>query len=544
MDPIAIRQAELKSAGLSVPPETSKSPPSTESTGLIPKRPQTTSSRPVSSSSRGGLGNQMFVIGVGILVVVVIIIIALAVAIPSSISQSREATPGIVLAENGTYICNCRDGLPGAPGLSIPGPPGPPGPQGPQGTPGIPGPAGMCIAAPNCASGPTGPQGPPGATGATGPRGFPGVDGLQGPAGPSGPSGATGPSGPTGPTGPIGPSGVNGTCDCFDLPNVTIGNTVLTGTLEVLGNVTCGTQTLFESSCFPNACVNFSACNLQARSLFLTNGNPTELTVGSPNEPTGSSRVTLGRSNAVNSTQPWLLQLFQTYAQTTILESSIFTSIQTLAGDLMIRALGSTNQLLTLASAGLINIQASENIQLQTLGTGDITLQTSALTGRINNFAQGGIFSATTQWNLSTTSYAITAGGNDVYIAGNVNTLTCSATLPLAVDATANSNAILSDLITLNGAQILSGESSGEVSIGPFISVCGGRITSPGGTTTFTGNIHATGERERESFSTFPSSPPCPPASGRGTWRRKRRRRRRRRRKRIFVFCQFFLYSL
>jgi len=79
------------------------------------------------------------------------------------------------------------------------------------------------------------------------------------------------------------------------------------------------------------------------------------------------------------------MQLFQSYAQTTIIESSIFTSIQTLAGDMMIRALGSTNQLLTLASSGLINIQASEQIAITTLGTGDITLQTSAITGKTKN---------------------------------------------------------------------------------------------------------------------------------------------------------------
>jgi hypothetical protein len=75
------------------------------------------------------------------------------------------------------------------------------------------------------------------------------------------------------------------------------------------------------------------------------------------------------------------MQLFQSYAQTTIIESSIFTTIQTLAGDLMIRALGSTSQLLTIASAGLINIQASEQIAISTLGTGDITLQTAAVSG-------------------------------------------------------------------------------------------------------------------------------------------------------------------
>jgi len=169
------------------------------------------------------------------------------------------------------------------------------------------------------------------------------------------------------------------------LQQVTINNTVLTGSLQVLGNVSCGTQTLFESSCFPNACVNFSACDLQAKRLYLTGGSPTALIVGSPNDPTGTISATFGRSNSVNSTLPWLMQLFQSYAQTTIIESSIFTSIQTLAGDMMIRALGSTNQLLTLASSGLINIQASEQIAITTLGTGDITLQTSAITGKTKN---------------------------------------------------------------------------------------------------------------------------------------------------------------
>jgi hypothetical protein len=328
MDNAVIRQAELRGGGL----PTAALSPSSETKPLVP--PPSSTRAPPRGGARveesGLFGSRMFVIG-GILVLVAIVLfVVVPVVVSTSVSQSRESAPIPLAQFNGTVVYACSECLPGAPGLSIVGPTGATGPAGPQGRPGDKGDPGMCLASPTCASGATGPTGPTGATGPRGERGYSGVDGAIGPAGPSGPSGATGPSGPSGPIGPIGEPGVNGTCDCFDLQEVTINNTVLTGSLQVLGNVSCGTQTLFESSCFPNACVNFSSCDLQARRLILTGGSPTAWIVGSPNDPTGTVSATFGRSNTVNSTLPWLMQLFQSYAQTTIIESSIFTTIQTL----------------------------------------------------------------------------------------------------------------------------------------------------------------------------------------------------------------------
>jgi hypothetical protein len=271
MDNTALRRAELQSAGVL----TTSAPDNNGGGGeKTPIRPRGGGATPKQSTGgfSDGFKNRALVTILGVLAIVVVLVIVIPVVISTTVTQTRESAPSSYLAANGSVICNCRDGLPGPPGLSIPGPQGIQGPEGPQGRPGDQGVPGMCIADPSCASGPTGPQGPAGPSGASGQRGYPGVDGAQGPAGPSGPSGATGPSGPSGPSGPQGEHGVNGTCDCFDLQEVTINNTVLTGSLQVLGNVSCGTQTLFESSCFPNACVNFSACDLQARRLLLTGG--------------------------------------------------------------------------------------------------------------------------------------------------------------------------------------------------------------------------------------------------------------------------------
>jgi len=107
-------------------------------------------------------GNRMFVIGGILFLAAIVMFIVVPVVVSTTVSQSRESNPGPFLAANGSVICACSDGLPGAPGLSIPGQTGPSGPAGPQGRPGDKGDPGMCIAAPNCASGPTGPTGPTG----------------------------------------------------------------------------------------------------------------------------------------------------------------------------------------------------------------------------------------------------------------------------------------------------------------------------------------------------------------------------------------------
>jgi hypothetical protein len=185
-------------------------------------------------------------------------------------------------------------------------------------------------------------------------------------------------------------------------------------------------------------------------------------------------------------------ELFRTYSLQTLIDASVFTQIQTLAGDMVIRALGGLGSILTLASSGILNIQAQTGITLQMLGSGDITLQTSSLSGRTVIQSPGGVFATGNSFNVSSASYVFTAGGNDVFLAGTPNTLTCSASLPLPVDTGSNSNRLHQDMITSNGAQILSGESSGILSVGPFLSICGNKIVAPT-TLTVEGDFHATG---------------------------------------------------
>lgn len=446
-----------------------------------------------SPSSSGRTLNTLGVIGIVIGFVVLIVIIVMATSIPSIVWNKNQAPATSTMILNGTTgQCYCRDGLPGAPGQqgppgeSVSGAQGPPGQQGAQGEPG------MCIASPSCASGPPGPKGEQGAKGAQGNRGFPGETGSQGSAGPSGAQGAQGPVGATGPTGPQGDQGFNGTCDCFNLPNVTINTTYVTGLLDVQGNLTCASSTSISPTCFPNACLNFSQCNLVARSLQLVDGSPTALLVGRIGDG-GTSSVIFGSSSAGNATFPWIMQLFQTYATTTTIDSSVYTQIRTLAGDLLIQVLGSFSNVLTLASQGQVQIQSQGALTLQTFGVGDITLQTSSVSNRINLMAPGGIFGTAESFNITAQTYLFTAGGTNVYVAGNQSTLLCGTTIPAPIDTTANSNVFPQDIVMTNGAQIISAENSGLVSIGPGVSVCGGILTAPGGLITVQGSITSSG---------------------------------------------------
>ncbi len=397
---------------------------------------------------------------------IVLFIIILATVIPSVYGNAKaQSAPQMILTDNYTAICACRDGLPGTPGQqgvpgeSVTGPSGPIGPSGPSGV-------AVCLANPTCASGPSGPSGPSGASGARGNQGYPGSDGATGPAGPSGPSGPTGATGPTGPTGPIGEPGLNGTCDCFDLPNITINTTYVTGTLDVQGNLTCSSTSFISSQCFPNVCFNFSACDLEARSLFIGGaGTQSRLIIGE------DATVLFGSAPSGNVSIAYQMLLYQSYSRTTIIESSIYTVLRTTAGDMLIQALGSLSTLLTIASQGLITIQAGGAITLSAAGSGDITLQTSGLNNRINLQAPGGILSTGDSFNVSSQSFVFTAGGWDTYMGGNVNTLVCNSTAPAAVDTTANGVVFRQDVVLQNGAQIISGENSGEVSLGPLLSI-------------------------------------------------------------------------
>jgi hypothetical protein len=455
----------------------------------------TTSKRfnsPSSSSSSYKLTSVSY-IGIFLFFILIIAIILLATVVPSAISNSKQLSESaFVLSDNYTVICSCKDGLPGSPGKAgVQGDPGI-GIQGNQGVPGQTGSPGICLANPSCASGATGPSGPPGPSGRPGRDGFPGRDGASGAAGPSGASGPSGATGATGATGPQGDRGFNGTCDCFNLPNITITDTYVTGVLNITGNLTCSSETFISSSCFPNACLNFSSCDLSARSLNLQGGSPTRLIVGAVGGDVSS--IFFGADGTGNFSAPFQMNEFHSYSKTTLIESSIFTNIQTIGGDLLIRAIGSLSTLLTIACSGVISIQAQTGINIQSLGVGDINLLTSSVNSRTIISSQGGIFAVGSSFNVSSQSYIFTAGGSDIFFAGNVNSLICSASPPLAVDTSSNSNNFRQDIIMSNGAQILSAETSGNVSIGPFLSICGGKISSPSGLLEVSNNLNVIGD--------------------------------------------------
>ncbi|MEM7217373.1 MAG: DNRLRE domain-containing protein [Pseudomonadota bacterium] len=93
-----------------------------------------------------------------------------------------QVTTGAAAEQNATLAITIGGG-----GVGPPGPAGPEGPAGPPGAAGAPGAMGPMGAM--GAQGPIGPAGPEGAAGPTGPQGDMGPAGLQGPVGPAGPAG-------------------------------------------------------------------------------------------------------------------------------------------------------------------------------------------------------------------------------------------------------------------------------------------------------------------------------------------------------------------
>jgi len=459
--------------------------------GRFKKNPRTTPGNTSPVYKRAGGIVLGLLIGIAVFIIVVAV---MATVIPSILStNAMTGQNGFVITPNGTTICNCKDGTPGEPGRK--GDPGESiqGQQGIQGLQGIQGDPGICIANPTCESGATGPTGGTGPRGERGFRGYPGKDGAQGAAGPSGETGEKGDKGDQGIQGIQGIQGPNGTCDCFNLPNITIDETYVTGLLDVQGNLTCSSGTFISNTCFPNACLNFSACDLEAQSLLLRGGSPTRLIVDG-GDSTSSAVVFGGDPTTGFVSNATRMSRFQTYSQTTIIEASVYTQIQTLAGDLAIRAIGSLSTLLTIASSGRLLVYSGSGIEMSVLEQGDITLSTSGPLNRILLTTIAGIQMTGNNLNVTMDAFTFTAGGSDIYFGGNVNTLVCNSTLPLGVDTTANSVTYEQDIILRNGAQIISAEGSGELSLGPFISVCGGMITSPSGTLTVQGNLDATGD--------------------------------------------------
>jgi hypothetical protein len=285
--------------------------------------------------------------------------------------------------------------------------------------------------------------------------------------------------------------GINGTCDCFNLPNATITSALITGNLTIEGVLACTASSSFDASCLgiQGPCLNFTNCTLNAKSLSLMDGSPTFLTVGRPGDD-GTAQVVFGSSS--NTTSIWRLLMFQTFALTSVIESSIYTQIQTLSGNMLIRVLGGLGNILTIASSGQISLQAQGNVNLQTLGSGNIVLQTSSTSGQAIIQAPGGIAASAATVNVSTTSFVLTAGGNNPYYVASPNSVQCSNP-PLTVDTTVNSNTFFQDILMTNGAQILSTAGSGVLSIGPYVQICADQISGASGTLTVMGNLQATG---------------------------------------------------
>lgn len=428
-------------------------------------------------TTSSGLSNVISGATILVFFLIVLVIVVLAVGISSWVGTSRQIQESShpIIYPNGS--CSCRDGMPGTPGIQ--GPPGEPGQSitGPQGQPGPTGPPGECLANPACGVGPTGPTGPTGPPGPQGLQGFQGLQGTPGSAGPSGPTGPSGPSGPIGPQGIQGNPGTNGTCDCFDLPNITIGNTVVTGSFDLEGNLTCGPSSVISPSCYlREACPVLTNCSLTARSLALLGGSPTTLTVGSLCGP-GTESVNFGFSQASNGTCTWIVGLFSTYAETSFIDAASLTMLRTLNGTMMIQALGSASSEIVMGSSGNLIVQANTGMSYQVnLGGAAMSFTGVAINNQFLVNFMGGVSIGTGPMVFTTQSFKLTQGGFNYWMATNAYSYYCNSTLPLIQDNTTDSIGMYYDTVYYNGAGIISANPTGFLSIGPFLDVCGGVI--------------------------------------------------------------------
>jgi hypothetical protein len=310
-------------------------------------------------------------------------------------------------------------------------------------------------------------------------KGDPGPQGDAGPSGPSGPSGATGPSGPIGPQGN---PGLNGTCDCFNLPNVTVNNTLITGTLELEGELSCGVNASISANC-RDACPVYSNCSLTAQSLALTGGSPTQLTVGQLCD-SGDSIVQFGNYLDFNGTCTWQIAQFGYFSQIAYLDSQVITYLRSFNGSVYIQALGSAGSQIIIGSQGSMQVQSNGNMAFQiNQGGAGVSFTGVAVNNVFNVNFLGGINFGTAPFRVTTQTFVVTLGGSNFWMNTQNFTFYMNSSQPLIPDNTTNSIAIWYDHVYYNGAGIISNSPGGVMPIGPFINVFGGIITTEPETT-------------------------------------------------------------
>lgn len=426
-------------------------------------------------------------------ITVIFSVVGIAIVTTSSLVFNRvdPYRAGSVVIGDNCNLLTCPQGQPGPAGTGLPGPPGQrgepgpsgaTGPQGAQGAKGEKGDPGMCLANPMCGVGPSGPTGATGATGAQGPPGFQGEKGDPGEQGPSGATGPIGPSGPQGIQGIQGLQGIPGVCDCFN-------QTVVYNTLNVTSNFhlgdfstfTCGINSTIANNCLTvGNCPNFTLCDLQAKSLFLTGGMPTLLRVGHPGEIT-PRQVIFGDSGSLFN---YSMNDIRMYSENLVIEGTGTgpAVVRTLnQGEMRVEAVGGSASLLTLRSNGEARLIGEAGLTriTNTIGTG-IIIENFDPSGGVRTTSSGFITSETSGTNPITliSDFTNLRKSSTPLLNGSIYYLTTNPAASYDYNTGliigAPSVTVHDDLIIAQGQHIVAQET--YLKVGPNLNVGGGRI--------------------------------------------------------------------
>jgi hypothetical protein len=290
-------------------------------------------------------------------------------------------------------------------------------------------------------------------------------------SGPRGETGSQGIQGIQGEQGIQGPQGIPGVCDCFNLTNVTIGNMVLTGTIDVQGNITCSGGGGLDLSCYLlGTCPNMSSCDVEAKSIALKNGSPTHIYVGEP----GDLSLSVARFGDSSFTDTWRLLDFTVYSSNVVIESDSLMQISSLSAGVVIRALG-TNSSVYVQASGQLEVLAAAGIFMEAPVAGDIHFSVDSLTGVFRVSSTGGIVMGTGSTVITTDVFQVrqSSSSNYWHRSNNVDTLTCAAN---TTSISGLSYEFYTDVLMQSGKVLQTRDTSGFLNIGPNLELCGDSI--------------------------------------------------------------------
>jgi len=358
----------------------------------------------------------------------------------------------------------------------------PPGRDGEKGKDGLNGNNGMCLANPSCEKGEPGNDGADGsdAVCTTCPRGFPGKDGADGVCAKDCLDGAPGVCEQPCINGTQGIPGNDGVCDCFNITAIEFEDLSVTTSTTLSGTIQCTPGTTIDPTCLlVGACPDFSPCDLQAQSLLLDGGTPSNLIMGVfGGMATGFVRL----GNPLLGALDHLIDFFNVYANTVFIKSRFGMKIQAGPGagsqTLNIDSVGGISSQVRVGSAGNIVLNAAYEIILKagTLHTVDVAIDSYVTTSQTAHTVYSPTIGLVSDYTILQKKTAVGTGGANWMDTNPLQTFECGVPNP-----TRPSISFHEDHVHFAQSRILTKDPSRFLKVDNLEVLCEGRIKATAG---------------------------------------------------------------